>query len=152
MIPDSIREEARSCLATCVPPEHVDQVEAQVVAEVVEGYLKEHNTSDRALITMYQYLIRRCIERAPDGRALGPMVSAPPWEWAPLAWKEAMASDTSEQQVQSQQQEGTPTNQFLCTKCGQRKCIFSTAQTRSADEGMTTFITCLHCGKNWKMN
>jgi len=149
MLPDAIREEARSCLATCLPPEHVDQVEAQVVAEVVEVYLKEHNTSDRALVTMYQYLIRRCIER---GEFRDTLVSASPWEWAPQAWREAMASDTSEQQVQSQQQEGTPTNQFLCTKCGQRKCIFSTAQTRSADEGMTTFITCLHCGKNWKMN
>ena len=42
------------------------------------------------------------------------------------------------------------TDQFKCSKCGQRKCTYYQKQTRSADEPMTTFITCVNCGKNWK--
>lgn len=42
------------------------------------------------------------------------------------------------------------TDEFKCGKCGKRKCSFSQAQTRSADEPMTTFITCLVCNNHWK--
>ena len=40
---------------------------------------------------------------------------------------------------------------FYCSKCKRdTKCFYTTAQTRSADEGLTSFITCGHCGHNWK--
>jgi transcription elongation factor S-II len=42
------------------------------------------------------------------------------------------------------------TDQFKCGRCKQRKCTYYELQTRSADEGMTTFITCLTCGNRWK--
>ncbi len=35
------------------------------------------------------------------------------------------------------------TDEYKCGKCKQRKCKYSQAQTRSADEPMTTFVTCL---------
>ena len=37
-----------------------------------------------------------------------------------------------------------------CGKCGQRKVTYTEAQTRSADEPMTLFCTCMNCGKSWK--
>jgi len=36
---------------------------------------------------------------------------------------------------------------FKCSQCGYDKAHIETRQTRSADEGMTHFITCLKCGK-----
>lgn len=42
------------------------------------------------------------------------------------------------------------TDQFKCGRCGKRKCIYSQMQTRSADEPMTTFVTCVICQKHWK--
>jgi transcription elongation factor S-II len=42
------------------------------------------------------------------------------------------------------------TDMFRCGKCGQRKCCYYQLQTRSADEPMTTFITCVPCGNRWK--
>ena len=42
------------------------------------------------------------------------------------------------------------TDEFKCYKCKQRKCTYYQLQTRSADEPMTTFVTCLNCGNKWK--
>lgn len=42
------------------------------------------------------------------------------------------------------------TDQFKCGRCGKRKCTYYQLQTRSADEPMTTFVTCVNCQKRWK--
>ncbi len=42
------------------------------------------------------------------------------------------------------------TDDFTCFKCKSKKCTFYQLQTRSADEPMTTFVTCLECGNRWK--
>ena len=42
------------------------------------------------------------------------------------------------------------TDMFTCGKCKKNKCSYFELQTRSADEPMTTFVTCLECGNKWK--
>lgn len=42
------------------------------------------------------------------------------------------------------------TDNFKCRKCKKNRCTYYQAQTRSADEPMTTYVTCLECGNNWK--
>ncbi len=42
------------------------------------------------------------------------------------------------------------TDTFTCRKCKQNKCTYYQVQTRSADEPMTTFVTCLNCDNRWK--
>jgi DNA-directed RNA polymerase subunit M/transcription elongation factor TFIIS len=42
------------------------------------------------------------------------------------------------------------TDNFTCRKCKSNKCTYYQLQTRSADEPMTTFVTCLECDKKWK--
>ena len=42
------------------------------------------------------------------------------------------------------------TDDFTCWKCKSKKCTYYQLQTRSADEPMTTFVTCLDCGQRWK--
>jgi transcription elongation factor S-II len=39
---------------------------------------------------------------------------------------------------------------FTCRKCKSKKCSYYQLQTRSADEPMTTFVSCLDCGNRWK--
>lgn len=39
---------------------------------------------------------------------------------------------------------------FTCNRCKTKKTTYYQLQTRSADEPMTTFVSCLNCGKNWK--
>ena len=49
------------------------------------------------------------------------------------------------------QAERSISTSLTCGKCGQRKVSYSQAQTRSADEPMTTFCECTVCGKRWKV-
>lgn len=42
------------------------------------------------------------------------------------------------------------TDTFTCRKCKSKKCTYYQMQTRSADEPMTTFVTCIDCGNRWK--
>ncbi|KAL8932966.1 MAG: hypothetical protein Q9216_006591 [Gyalolechia sp. 2 TL-2023] len=41
---------------------------------------------------------------------------------------------------------------FECGKCKQKKVAYNQAQTRSADEPMTTFCECQNCGNRWKFS
>ncbi|OEH80484.1 transcription elongation factor [Cyclospora cayetanensis] len=40
--------------------------------------------------------------------------------------------------------------QFPCFRCRTNKTVYFQMQTRSSDEPMTTFVTCLECGNRWK--
>jgi len=42
------------------------------------------------------------------------------------------------------------TDSFICRKCKSTKCTYTQVQTRSADESMTIFVTCLNCKCRWK--
>jgi transcription elongation factor S-II len=42
------------------------------------------------------------------------------------------------------------TDNFTCWKCKSKKCTYYQLQTRSADEPMTTFVSCLNCGQRWR--
>jgi len=39
---------------------------------------------------------------------------------------------------------------FKCHKCLQRRTTYFQMQTRSANEPMTTFVTCMSCNAHWK--
>lgn len=42
------------------------------------------------------------------------------------------------------------TDTFKCRKCKSNECTYYQMQTRSADEPMTTFVTCINCGNRWR--
>ncbi|KAG8690538.1 RNA polymerase II elongation factor [Ceratobasidium sp. 423] len=44
------------------------------------------------------------------------------------------------------------TDAFQCGRCKNFKTRYRQAQTRSADEPMTTFVTCTVCGNKWKFS
>mgnify|MGYP003706627803 CR=1 FL=1 len=56
--------------------------------------------------------------------------------------------NNNEQQVH---QEDVADGIFECGKCGSKKTTYYSLQTRSADEPMTNFITCVDCKHRWKM-
>lgn len=40
---------------------------------------------------------------------------------------------------------------FVCGKCGSRRTISIDRSTRSADEAMTVFVTCVDCNSHWRI-
>lgn len=54
---------------------------------------------------------------------------------------------SNQEEIETEVQDGI----FQCRKCGSRKTTYYSLQTRSADEPMTNFITCLQCKNRWKM-
>lgn len=69
-------------------------------------------------------------------------------------WEGLIAMKTSEENSKYATLKGN-TDIFVCRKCKANKrparnCSYYQLQTRSADEPMTTFVTCLECGSRWK--
>lgn len=59
---------------------------------------------------------------------------------------EKWAVQLKKKQVREERENNMPTTDiYKCYKCGERKCRVAEAQTRSADEPSTKFITCLVC-------
>ena len=61
-----------------------------------------------------------------------------------------MREHASKEAERGQHMNKATTDQFQCGKCRQRKCTYYQMQTRSADEPMTTFVTCVNCNNRWK--
>jgi len=65
-------------------------------------------------------------------------------------WVDSFHQQQIREKRQLEGNKAMATDRFLCTKCFKRECTYYEMQTRSADEPMTIFITCLNCGKHWR--
>jgi transcription elongation factor S-II len=71
-------------------------------------------------------------------------------EMNPPIWKSLIEAKIKRDKNMTSDNMMAATDQFKCYKCKKRKCTYYEMQTRSADEPMTTFVTCLNCGNRWK--
>lgn len=71
-------------------------------------------------------------------------------EMYPEIWKDLIDAKIKRDQYKFAVDKRGATSEFKCRKCKQRECSYTQLQTRSADEPMTTFVTCLNCGNFWK--
>ena len=71
-------------------------------------------------------------------------------EMNPSIWKALIEAKIKRDKNMTSDNMMSATDQFKCYKCKKRKCTYYEMQTRSADEPMTTFVTCLNCGNRWK--
>jgi transcription elongation factor S-II len=71
-------------------------------------------------------------------------------EMNPSIWKKLIEAKVKRDKNMTSDNMMAATDQFKCYKCKKRKCTYYEMQTRSADEPMTTFVTCLSCGNRWK--
>ena len=69
----------------------------------------------------------------------------------PEIWKDLLDLKYKRDKVLYETKPEAMTDQFKCGRCKKNKCSYFELQTRSADEPMTIFITCINCGKRWKM-
>ena len=78
------------------------------------------------------------------------LVNMTPQELFPENWKELIDEKYRKNKVLYETKKEAMTDQFKCKKCKSRETCYYEMQTRSADEPMTIFITCLNCGNRWK--
>jgi len=68
----------------------------------------------------------------------------------PENWKELIDIKTKRDKIKYELKPEAMTSLFKCWKCKSRETSYYEVQTRSADEPMTQFITCLNCNNKWK--
>jgi transcription elongation factor S-II len=73
------------------------------------------------------------------------------YEIHPDNWKEIIEEKIKRDKMMYELKPESMTERYKCRKCGSRKCSYYEMQTRSADEPMTQFFTCLDCKNRWKM-
>ena len=73
-----------------------------------------------------------------------------PFDLNPGNWQNIKDEKIKIEQLNKQKTQFNTTTMFKCSRCNKRNCSYFELQTRSADEPMTIFITCLDCGKKWK--
>lgn len=73
-----------------------------------------------------------------------------PQELYPDMWEELILKNKKKLEALSKDNNAKGTDMFKCGKCKERNCTYFQMQTRSADEPMTTFVTCLNCKNRWK--
>lgn len=71
-------------------------------------------------------------------------------ELSPEKWHELIDAKSKRDKNKFETNMAAATDTFTCRKCKGNKCTYYQMQTRSADEPMTTFVTCIDCGARWK--
>jgi DNA-directed RNA polymerase subunit M/transcription elongation factor TFIIS len=65
-------------------------------------------------------------------------------------WAELIEAKSKRDKNKFESNVAAATDTFTCRKCHKNQCTYYQMQTRSADEPMTTFVTCIPCGNRWK--
>lgn len=71
-------------------------------------------------------------------------------QMSPEKWKTLIDAKKIRDENRYEPKIDANTDNFTCRKCKSTRCSYYQLQTRSADEPMTTFVTCIDCGNRWK--
>lgn len=71
-------------------------------------------------------------------------------EMAPEKWELLIDKKIKRDKSKYETKMAAATDTFTCRKCKSKECNYYQLQTRSADEPMTTFVSCINCGNRWK--
>ena len=78
-------------------------------------------------------------------------VNSTPVDHSPSRWKPILMA-AMEKDKAKYDRKATANIEIFCRSCKKKtKCSYYLMQTRSADEPMTMFVTCLECDSKWKM-
>ena len=75
-------------------------------------------------------------------------------DFDPERWR-SLINEKSEREKNMYAPKLGNTDMFVCSRCQRQgkkatNCSYYQLQTRSADEPMTTYVSCLECGQRWK--
>lgn len=79
----------------------------------------------------------------------GSMATMNPQDLYPEHWKVLLDEKARRQKMQFEVRKEMATDMFQCGRCKKWETTYYELQTRSGDESMTCFITCVNCNKRW---
>ncbi len=74
------------------------------------------------------------------------------WPEGPYAQKKRELKIKEDAKILASDPDKIPDGAFECRRCKSMKTTYYQLQTRSADEPMTTYVTCLRCNNKWKFS
>jgi len=80
------------------------------------------------------------------------IATMPHTEMNPSKWDSHVERKRKRDTYQTTQTLVATSNLFTCGKCKKNECTYYQLQTRSADEPMTTFVTCVLCNNHWRQH
>jgi DNA-directed RNA polymerase subunit M/transcription elongation factor TFIIS len=95
-----------------------------------------------------QHLLPKLLNKSLEIATLGSMTNM---DYAPSIYAPMRERMSLREQHQLEGNKAMATELFKCGRCHKRECTYYELQTRSADEPMTKFITCINCGNHWRM-
>lgn len=100
---------------------------------------------------LYQNLTSAWLQKIQSSEISGSQfANLSPLEMCPEKWKEHVDTQI-ERDKHLYSSDNVASINLFCSMCKKKtKCDYYQMQTRSADEPMTTFVTCLECDKRWK--
>ena len=104
------------------------------------------NLNDKSYIKN-NYLLKNILDKKIDPQKIANLSV---YDIFPDNWKDLMDKKSKVDELKYKLKPEAMTDQFKCRKCFSRSCSYYEVQTRSADEPMTQFITCLNCKNRWK--
>jgi len=144
-----------------IPSDIANALEVALLQRCIRDCAKQGIEVTWANVAFWNHYRGRCIqfyENAPDwipklvSGELTPAAFAEMTvvELSPKRWK-AQIEAQIEKEKHLYSPSGSASIYFYCSSCKKKtKCDYYQMQTRSADEPMTTFVTCLECDRRWK--
>ena len=71
-------------------------------------------------------------------------------ELSPTKWTDLINAKIKRDKNKFEVNMSAATDTFTCRKCKKNQCTYYQLQTRSSDEGITTYVQCIPCGARWK--
>ena len=94
---------------------------------------------------------KRLLQRLKDGEFdASQLAFIKPQTTFPEHWKQLIDEKYKRDKILYEVRTEQATDIYKCGRCKKRMCTYYELQTRSADEAITIFVTCLNCGKRWK--
>ena len=144
-----------------IPTDIAGELEAALLQRCIRDCAKQGIEVTWANVAFWHHYRGRCIQFYENAPAWIPkLVSGEltPTSFAdmtvveldPKRWK-AQIEAQIEKDKHLYSSSGSASIYFYCSACKKKtKCDYYQMQTRSADEPMTTFVTCLECDRRWK--
>ncbi|POR32728.1 DNA repair protein rad13, partial [Tolypocladium paradoxum] len=128
----------------------------QAVFDVYKGETAEYKKKIRSLFSNL---------KTKSNKELGPRVMSgaiSPEKFAVMTDEDLKSEDQRKKDMELEKEnmkkaqvpmaEKSISDSLECSRCKKKKVSYTQAQTRSADEPMTTFCECMNCGHRWKFS